>query len=114
MMPAPLAKLMDIYYKGSLTPMQIGMELIEVAAKYPPEHYASLIPTEVLEAIREIVESPPATLEETAMVFRIRTVVRPCDWVASDYEEERLKERQQWFDGIWLWHRLLQTDWAKK
>jgi hypothetical protein len=109
MMPVPIAKLMDIYYRGSLTPMQTGMQLVQSACDYPPEQYAVLIPAEVLQAIRKFVESPPANLEETAVVHEIRSWVGPYD-----HEVEERKRRQQLFDGIWRWHRLFRTDVAEK
>ena len=103
--PIEPARLLRLYEQGHFTPMELRMRLIQAAADYPPEGFASLLPAEELQAIRELAASPPNCLEESPRIFAIATVVGP--W---DQEAEECHERQLWYDGVWSWHRYFQTN----
>jgi hypothetical protein len=99
MMPIEPTKLLRLYDQGHFTPMELQCRLVQSAARYSPETFASLMPAKVLEAIRELAESPPESWEGCPRIFAISTCVSQYD-----SEAEERQERQLWYDGIWCWH----------
>jgi hypothetical protein len=96
-------KLIREYERCCMTPLELQSRLIQAAAGFPPEEFASLIPAGVFETIREVAASPPARLEETPRIFAISTCTGP-----GDSEAEERPARRLWYDGIWRWHRFFQ------
>jgi hypothetical protein len=106
--PVEPAKLMRLYEQCHITPMELRTRLVQAAASYPPERFASLIPAEELQAIRELAQSPPASPEGSPRIVALGT------WVgAHDHEAEERQERRLWYDGIWRWPRFFRSGQAE-
>ena len=108
MKPVEPIRLIRMFEQCHITEMELQTRLVQAAANYPPEGFASIIPAEELQAIRQLAESPPVSPEGSPRTFAIGTWIGPHDSEAEEREERRL-----WHDGIWRWHWFFKSERAE-
>jgi hypothetical protein len=99
------ANLLRLYDKGHITEMELHTGLVRAAAVHSPEDIAPLLTVKQVQAVREFAASPPSSLEACPRTFHMGSWVGPYDWEADD----RAK-REQWYDGVWRWHRYFEGE----
>jgi Uma2 family endonuclease len=92
-------RLTDGYENGIYTDLEVVGALVSAAATHQPADLARGVPPEWLEEVKQRASDPPHAPFSGVWLSGVLL------WEEADNEASEARQRLEWFEGVWAWHR---------